>query len=337
MCFLGAAQISKNGDVNVSRMSKNRLTGPGGFIDITQSTRNVCFLTTFTAKGLEVGTTADGSLKIESEGSVKKFVPEVFEKTFSGDESVRRGQKVYYVTERAVFTRSADHDVLELIEIAPGIDLQKDVLDQMDFEPVVSPNLVEMDRRIFKDEKMHVVSELFGSLEERCTYHEEDHTLFLELFGITLNTEQDVYWLMKGLRSIMDPLVWKKGKINMIVQYDGFDIRKGLEDLFSKEVAKLEEEYYKSVKRFTGASFHRAKLAKQLRMSDWDCDKLYDEFDINRDGVMSLSELRDGFVSKFSMFLTPSQLAHFKRTPNDLFIDREMFAKGAKEVLASAN
>lgn len=173
MCFLGAAQISPSGDVNVSRMSKNRLTGPGGFIDISQSTRNICFMTTLTAKGLEVSCPGDGSIKIDKEGSVKKFVPEVFEKTFSGDEAVRRGQQTFYVTERAVFRRTANHDTIELIEIAQGVDLQKDIIDQMDFEPVISPDLKIMDPRIFKEEKMNVTAELFGSLEERCDYHEE--------------------------------------------------------------------------------------------------------------------------------------------------------------------
>lgn len=177
MCFLGAAQISPNGDVNVSRMSKNRLTGPGGFIDISQSTRNICFMTTLTAKGLEVSCPGDGSLKIEMEGSVKKFVSEVFEKTFSGDESVRRGQQVFYVTERAVFRRTAKHDVIELIEVAEGVDVQKDIIDQMDFTPVISPDLKKMDARIFKEPKMNVTSELFGTLEERCSYQEEGECL----------------------------------------------------------------------------------------------------------------------------------------------------------------
>jgi len=172
MCFLGAAQISPSGDVNVSRMSKNRLTGPGGFIDISQSTRNICFMTSLTAKGLEVSCPGDGSLKIDHEGSVKKFVSSVFEKTFSGDESVRRGQQVFYVTERAVFRRTAKHDTIELIEVAEGVDVQKDVIDQMDFEPVISPDLKKMDPRIFMEGKMNVTTELFGSLEERCKYHE---------------------------------------------------------------------------------------------------------------------------------------------------------------------
>jgi propionate CoA-transferase len=79
-------------------MSKERLTGPGGFIDISQSTKNIFFMTPLTAKGLEIDLPGDGTLKVSKEGQVKKFVSEVFEKTYSGDEAVRRGQTVYYVT-----------------------------------------------------------------------------------------------------------------------------------------------------------------------------------------------------------------------------------------------
>lgn len=86
ICFLGAAQISKKGDVNVSRMSKDRLTGPGGFVDISASTPYAVFLCSMTAKGLEVSCPGDGTLNIDKEGKVKKFVDDVFEITFSGDE-----------------------------------------------------------------------------------------------------------------------------------------------------------------------------------------------------------------------------------------------------------
>lgn len=166
--YAGAAQISAKGDVNVSRMSKDRLTGPGGFIDISSCTKDVYFMSSFTAVGLEVEG-KDGKLTIKQEGKVKKFLPDVFELTFSGDEAVKRGQFVYFVTERAVFRRSSSHDVLELIEIAPGVDLQKDILDQMDFTPAISPDLTLMDARIFKDEKMNAASDFFGSLEGTTT------------------------------------------------------------------------------------------------------------------------------------------------------------------------
>ena len=147
-------------------MSKERLTGPGGFIDISSCTQNVFFMASFTAGGLDVECdSVSATLNIRKEGKVKKFVNEVYEKTFCGDEAVNRGQRVYYVTERAVFRRTRDHPVLELTEIAPGVDLQKDILDQMEFVPAISADLKVMDQRIFKDEKMNASSDFFGSLE----------------------------------------------------------------------------------------------------------------------------------------------------------------------------
>ncbi|KAL3941727.1 MAG: hypothetical protein SGBAC_003971 [Bacillariaceae sp.] len=334
MCFLGAAQINSKGDVNVSRMSKDLLTGPGGFIDISQSTQNICFMTTMTAKGLKIDIPGDGTLKIANEGKVKKFVPEVFEKTFSGDEAVRRGQNVIYVTERCVFRRSGKSDALELIEIAPGVDLQKDILDQMDFEPVISPNLKEMDPRIFKDEKMGTTSELFGTLDERVIYHPEHHTVFLNMFGVTLNEPEDVIWYADGLRRIIKPIVDKHGKVNMVANYDGFDLRKGLEPLFGEKISAVQEELYKSAKRYTGHAFKRAALKTSLDMKSWNSDDLFDTFDTNKDGSLSTHELRDGFTETFQMHLTQSDIGFFF-DDNETAISREKFATGLDEVFVN--
>lgn len=333
MSFLGAAQISQSGDVNVSRMSKDRLTGPGGFIDISQSTKNIVFMSPLTTKGLEI-TTGHGKLYIEKEGEVKKFVTEVFEKTFSGDEAVRRGQQVFYVTERAVFRRTAKHDKLELIEIAPGIDLQKDVLDQMDFVPAVSPNLKMMDPRIFHSAKMNVTAEFFGSLDERCNYHSEDHTMYIDLFGITLNEEQDVNWFIGGLRDILSPLVLDKGPINIVVNYDGFDLGKGLERSYSEKVALLEKDFYKSVRRYTGQAFRRAQLKTQLKMSDYDPDELFETFDVDHSGSLDLEQLRECFQTKFQIRLSTSDIILFQQQDESVVkVNREMFAEGVRKVL----
>lgn len=314
LCFLGAAQVSKNGDVNVSRMSKNRLTGPGGFIDISQSTKNIFFMTPLTTKGLELDIPGDGTMKIATEGELKKFVSEVYEKTFSGDEAVRRGQTVFYVTERAVFRRSAKHDVIELIEIAPGIDLQNDILDQLDFQPVVSKNLKVMDRRIFMKERMGIQRDLFGSLNERFTYHEDDHSMFLDLFGITIDSEDDIQWLMDSVGYMLDPLVAAKGPIDMVVNYDGFDIRKDLEEKYNAALEVLGAKYYKSVVRFAGKAFKRAKLGKQLRIDDWDFDCLFKRYDKDGNSRVSVEELRDGMMHDFHIHLTPGQMNFIIKT-----------------------
>ena len=142
---LGIGEVDEEGNNNVSRMG-SRLTGPGGFIDITAATKKVIFAGTFMGHAeLEVG---DGKLKILKEGDIRKFVKKVGQITFSGQFSPDT-QEVFYVTERAVF-KLIDKK-MTLIEVAPGIDLQKDVLDQMDFVPVIADDLKTMDPAIFEE------------------------------------------------------------------------------------------------------------------------------------------------------------------------------------------
>lgn len=149
--FLGMAQADAHGNVNVSKFG-SKLAGAGGFINISQNAATVVFLGTFTAGGLKVEIN-DDQLHIIQEGRAKKFVSgEVEHVTFSGDYAVKRGQKVLYITERCVFTLTDDG--FELTEIAPGIDLQKDILDLMDFQPVMKSTPKLMDSRIFRDAPM---------------------------------------------------------------------------------------------------------------------------------------------------------------------------------------
>ena len=152
--FLGLAQVDAKGNINVSRFG-TKIPGCGGFIDITQNAREVIFCGTFTASGLEVAV-RDGRLEILSEGKIRKFIKQVEHITFSGSYAQRTGQKVLYVTERAVFRLTEKG--LELLEIAPGIDIQKDILAHMDFLPVISENIREMDFRLFREEKMELYS-----------------------------------------------------------------------------------------------------------------------------------------------------------------------------------
>jgi propionate CoA-transferase len=146
IAFLGLAQTDRHGNVNVSRFS-GRAMGVGGFVNITQGAKKVVFVGTFTA-GKPVIELVDRKVKIVQEGVVKKFLENVEEVTFSGAQAAKSGQRVLYVTERAVFELRAG--VMTLTEIAPGIDLERDVLSQMEFRPAIAPDLRSMAGEMFE-------------------------------------------------------------------------------------------------------------------------------------------------------------------------------------------
>lgn len=150
MSFLGAAEIDEKGNVNVSKFG-GRVVGPGGFIDISQNTPNMYFTGTFTSGGLKTQV-KDGKLHITHEGKNIKFVKKVEQVTFSAEYAMETGQKVLYITERAVFQLTDKG--LKLIEVAPGIDIKKDILPYMEFKPIIENDVKLMDERIFREEKM---------------------------------------------------------------------------------------------------------------------------------------------------------------------------------------
>lgn len=154
--FLGLAETDQEGNINVSKFG-TRLSGSGGFIDITQNAKKVCFCGTFTASGLKTKV-EDGKLVIVQEGKIKKFVEHVQHITFSGLYARQVSQPVKYITERAVFELRSDG--VHLTEVAPGIDVEKQILALMDFKPIITKELKVMDSRIFREEKMGLCEEM---------------------------------------------------------------------------------------------------------------------------------------------------------------------------------
>ncbi len=152
---LGMAEVDSAGNLNVSKFGP-KIAGCGGFINISQNTPKIVFCGTLTAGGLKTEI-KDGRLVILQEGRKKKFVPKVEQITFSADFAKKHGQKVLYITERAVF--ELGENGLVLTEIAPGVQLQKDVLDQIDADVTVAKNLKTMDERIFKPELMGLAAD----------------------------------------------------------------------------------------------------------------------------------------------------------------------------------
>ncbi|MFP7335224.1 CoA-transferase [Shouchella clausii] len=145
---LASAKIDSNGSVVVHRLP-NMLPGCGGFLNIIENVERIIFCGTFTSGGLKISA-EDGFLKVLNEGSIKKFVSSIDAPTYNAERGLQKNQEVMYITERAVFKLTSDG--LELTEVAPGIDIQRDILPYMDFEPIIKTPKT-MDQRIFSKDK----------------------------------------------------------------------------------------------------------------------------------------------------------------------------------------
>ena len=256
--FLGLAQADSEGNLNVSKFGP-RLAGAGGFINISQNAKKLVFVGTFTAGRLRVAI-EDGTLSIIKDGDVAKFIREVEHRTFSGRYSVQRGQPVLYVTERCVFILTPDG--LELVEVAPGIDIERDILARMDFRPIIR-NPVIMDRRIFADGPMGLRDQLLRMpIEQRFTYHPAENRFFANLEGHRVRNHEDVEEVRRMVES---KLALLGHKVYAIVNYDNFEIFPDIIDEYSTMVRDLVDRFYSGVTRYTTSSFLRAKLGDALK------------------------------------------------------------------------
>ena len=216
VAFLGLAQADAEGNVNVSKFGP-RLAGAGGFINISQSARKVVFVGSFGAGDCELAFEA-GGLRIVRDAAARKFVAEVEHRTFSGRHAAAGGQDVLYITERCVFRLRPDG--LELVEIAPGVDLERDVLARMDFAPIVASPLKTMDLRIFDSEPMGLRAQLLEiPFDARFKYDPDRNTLFINFERYEVHSLETIEAIRRKVAEICAPL---KRRVRAVVNYEGF-------------------------------------------------------------------------------------------------------------------
>ncbi len=258
LAFLGLAQADRQGNLNVSKFGP-RLAGAGGFINISQNAKKVVFVGTFTAGDLEIAI-EDGKLRILQDGKARKFVEEVEHRTFSGPQAAKWGKEVLYVTERCVLRLCEEG--LELTEIAPGVDLQKDILDRMDFVPVMKREPVLMDARIFSNDSMNIRPDMLEiPLSERLSYDAAQNLFFVNFEGLSVRSEEDINRILQAVEARLSPI---GHKVNAIVNYDRFSIVPELVDDYIGVVKGIMDRHYSDVTRYTSSTFLRMKLGEAL-------------------------------------------------------------------------
>jgi propionate CoA-transferase len=258
MACLGMAEVDQNGNVNVSRF-KDRFAGAGGFINISQNARKLVFVGTFTAKGLKVSA-QDSALKIDQEGTVPKFIENVEQITFNGKYAASLGQDVLYVTERCVFKLTLEG--LELVEVAPGIDVEKDILAHMAFTPIIKdPKL--MNPTIFNETRMRLKQSMLSmNWDDRLNYIEAEDTVFANISGLSIETIEDLDVMREKLNAFFAGI---GHKVDVISNYDGVTIGPRLSSRFADMLSELETKHYNTATRYTTSAFLRQKMGQDLK------------------------------------------------------------------------
>jgi len=256
IAFLGMAQADRLGNVNVSKFGA-RMPGCGGFVNISQSARRLVFVGSFVVPSrVQV---ADGRMVIAHGMVTAKFLDEVEQRTFSGQYAAAAGKPVLYVTERCVFALTPDG--LELIEIAPGVDVEQDILRHLAFEPIVRSMPKLMDPRIFATGVMGLKDELLTiPMEARFSYDPARNMFFLNMEGMSLVTRDDVEEIRAEVSRRLSVL---DGKVNMIVNHDYFFVAPAAAEDYNVAVRWLSEHYYASATRYTSSSFRRLERGGQ--------------------------------------------------------------------------
>jgi propionate CoA-transferase len=256
--FLGLAQVDRAGSLNVSKFGP-KLAGAGGFINISQNAKEVIFVGTFGAGHQRIAL-SDGKLVIQEEAKARKFVEAVEHVTFSGAFAAKRGQNVLYVTERCVFALRPDG--LELVEVAPGIDIERDILSLMDFRPLIPRDPVIMDGRIFRVGVMDLRQDMLAiPLDQRFTLDDQHNLFFVNLERFSLRSRADIDAIARAVEA---RLGGRNRRVYAIVNYDNFSILPELLDEYSAMVRSLTDRFYSGVSRYTTSGFLRIKLGEAL-------------------------------------------------------------------------
>ncbi|MBV8290883.1 MAG: acyl CoA:acetate/3-ketoacid CoA transferase, partial [Mycobacterium sp.] len=255
--FLGLAQADRQGNINVSRFGSH-LAGCGGFIDISQNAKEVFFLGTFLAPGRTH--VQDGHIVVDPTPAAAKFVDAVEQCTFSGAQAVKTGRPVLYITDRCVFRLTENG--LQLTEVAPGVDIGKDILAHMSFEPIIDGEPILMDSRIFAPEIMGLKERLLSvPLEARCAYDAKRNVFFLNMEGLAVTTAAQA----EAIRCAIEARLLEVGnKVHLVANYDNFFLAADLYDFWVASIQDFADRFYLSASRYTTSSFMRLKLHDQL-------------------------------------------------------------------------
>jgi propionate CoA-transferase len=253
VAILGLAQADRHGNLNVSKFG-SRLAGAGGFINISQNARKVVFVGTFTA----------------DKGATRKFINEVEHRTYSGEYAALRGQEALFVTERCVFRLVLDGGMsgLELVEIAPGVDLERDILAHMDFKPSIGAQLKQMDARLFSPLAMNWRADFLAlPLEQRLVYDARQELFFVNFEGFEVGDAATIDQICAMVAERLAPL---GRKVPAVINYDNFSIVPDLLDDYVAAVNGLSERYYSKVTRYAHSTFMRASLGRAFRRIEKD-------------------------------------------------------------------